>query len=448
MNAFFIKKILSLFAGILLIVSCAIAFSEELVFSGVSDYSIQYIQKDGQVLSVGIRPHDSVAELSASIVVGKSILSPSATITPYPKADDKTAILFLVDVSSDKNRKRIIKKNIQQLQEILATGQDYQQFGLATFGEKFTIISPIGTAKDELRMSANTVSANENETLLYQLVGDAIDYLDQQVASRRVLVIFSDGKTEDNTEVYNDKYILDKVKYKNIIIIGLAFPRKGKRGHQVRYYQTLKHLADVTGGQFLKANGEGNLPQGKLDNLLETTNIGGYWNFNLTPLLNHIKAEEKIVSVLRINNQQQSVDIPLTIKIPATNKSITIVQQLLAILAFVAIALLFFLWKKNNRGKIYAYMDSLDGNNRYEINKKTYTIGRNEGNDLVLANLAVSSFHAQIHLSRDGDFIITDLNSVNKVYINNSDKEISSSSVLEDGDLIKIGEVRLRFFKQ
>lgn len=70
------------------------------------------------------------------------------------------------------------------------------------------------------------------------------------------------------------------------------------------------------------------------------------------------------------------------------------------------------------------------------------TIGREVGNDLVLDEETVSSWHAQVHL-RAGRWWIEDLGSTNGTLVNES--KVHGTQVLRPGDVIQVGRVRLRF---
>lgn len=65
------------------------------------------------------------------------------------------------------------------------------------------------------------------------------------------------------------------------------------------------------------------------------------------------------------------------------------------------------------------------------------TIGRVQGNDIVLPKGNISKRHSRI-VQRDGKFIIVDLKSTNGTYVNG--KRISAPQVLKDGDKLFIGD--------
>ena len=77
----------------------------------------------------------------------------------------------------------------------------------------------------------------------------------------------------------------------------------------------------------------------------------------------------------------------------------------------------------------------------YPFDKDNMTVGRSEGNDIVIDNLAVSGLHARIDKAQD-TYILTDLQSTNGTFVN--DKRITSHR-LQHKDKIIIGK-HLLFF--
>src|SRR3989442_5096245 len=74
---------------------------------------------------------------------------------------------------------------------------------------------------------------------------------------------------------------------------------------------------------------------------------------------------------------------------------------------------------------------------RMVVNKPEVTIGRVQGNDIVLPKGNVSKRHARIVL-KDGKFIIVDLKSTNGTYVNG--RKITSPLVVKGSDKIYIGD--------
>ena len=72
---------------------------------------------------------------------------------------------------------------------------------------------------------------------------------------------------------------------------------------------------------------------------------------------------------------------------------------------------------------------------------RSVTIGRNESNDIVIDNLAVSANHARIE-SVSASFIIKDLGSTNGTFVN---EKLVSAHGLKNNDVILIGKHTLIF---
>src|SRR5580704_518856 len=78
---------------------------------------------------------------------------------------------------------------------------------------------------------------------------------------------------------------------------------------------------------------------------------------------------------------------------------------------------------------------------RETFEKSEISVGRVQGNDLMLPKGNVSKHHARL-LSRDGRFIVTDLKSTNGTYVNG--RKTSQATIVREGDKIYIGDFVLR----
>jgi len=77
----------------------------------------------------------------------------------------------------------------------------------------------------------------------------------------------------------------------------------------------------------------------------------------------------------------------------------------------------------------------------FPIDNEKVSIGRKPDNDVCLNNLAISGYHSQIITVLDSSFL-EDLNSTNGTYVN---ARLVKKHALEDGDLIDIGNHRIRY---
>ena len=95
-----------------------------------------------------------------------------------------------------------------------------------------------------------------------------------------------------------------------------------------------------------------------------------------------------------------------------------------------------------------ATLQVLGDENLFPLNLSQLGIGRARDNEIVIEDEAVSSYHALVTIRESpGDknvmeYIIEDLDSTNKTFVNN--KEVKKHS-LQNGDIIRVGETRIKF---
>ena len=80
----------------------------------------------------------------------------------------------------------------------------------------------------------------------------------------------------------------------------------------------------------------------------------------------------------------------------------------------------------------------------FRFNTDCLTFGRAEDNLLQLDIAGVSRYHGKIE-KRNGNYVIYDLGSTNGIYING--EKISNASVLREGDIVRLNDVKLQFFE-
>lgn len=98
----------------------------------------------------------------------------------------------------------------------------------------------------------------------------------------------------------------------------------------------------------------------------------------------------------------------------------------------------------DGRPVVYGWLEMLDGNaSRHPLRTTNVRVGRHRDNDICLQNDSISRRHAVLHYNADNRrFVITDLGGGNGVVVN---KTKYKSRELNDGDMVELGEVRLRF---
>ena len=95
-------------------------------------------------------------------------------------------------------------------------------------------------------------------------------------------------------------------------------------------------------------------------------------------------------------------------------------------------------------GPILARLVMTSDGQQYDVRRSKISIGRSNDNDMVLKDDSISRFHSELHLTRDGHFAVTDLDSLNKTFVNGQDVK---TTALNSGDRLKLGEVEMTFHK-
>ncbi|MGN1328397.1 MAG: FHA domain-containing protein [Eubacterium sp.] len=97
-----------------------------------------------------------------------------------------------------------------------------------------------------------------------------------------------------------------------------------------------------------------------------------------------------------------------------------------------------------NRPRLHKLAQLVDQNNGsiIDIDRFETSIGKSKSNDIVLPMPNVSRFHAVIAKKRK-EWVITDTFSKTGILVNG--KKIEEKSVIEDGDIITIGSIPLKF---
>jgi hypothetical protein len=408
------------------------------------------------------------------------------TQAPFANSPLNTsAILVLVDTSVGSTkapRDRTLADNKQWIDALLAQAQSRDLIGVSSFANDLVEVVPLGASFAEIHRKIAPLKANGLGTRIYRRGMDAIETLAQTKASRRALVILSDGKDEDTGFTKDD--LIQAAQKHHVVVFALGCPETEA---DVPALGNLEKIAAETHGLSAQApvGTAGSKERAKTDAafalaVLNAVDAGGEVSVPLNaaiadaPILFEIttKGGEKFSFTHPRNGTQPQANSvmvqPVTLK-PApknpTQPEPWIQQNRVYLAEAGAIALLLAagLWlriRKKTPPPVeeivespeplkppeppLAYLEMQDADSkRVPITQKASRIGRNPANDIVFANTSISGYHAELHAKRDGTFYISDLGSGNGVVVNG--QRIAQSADLKEGDLIELGEVRFRF---
>ena len=91
--------------------------------------------------------------------------------------------------------------------------------------------------------------------------------------------------------------------------------------------------------------------------------------------------------------------------------------------------------------KIY-FLNGLRNGEEFELSGNEISIGRELNNDIVVVTEGISRYHAKLFKQPDGNWLLEDLDSLNGCKVNN--KLIKAEKLLNDGDIITLGDQSLR----
>ena len=405
------------------------------------------VQPSGQQITCDYRHTAALDVKDVSLKVGaKTVQIPSQGLSNYPANGQTTALLFLVDVSDPNRKNTVEKKNVEAITEMLVNQKPHQKVGVAVFDSDIRLLTPIAADVAAARNAVSEIKAAGQATEFYKNILAAIALLQKTDATRKGLILMSDGKDEDRAYKHDD--VIKAAEKAGVVILGLGYL---ERPTDSPYLQTLKRLADDTFGLYFDATDQ-KLPQALLRQPFAFAESGGRVTFDTGTTI----GKQEIAVTLGTKDGGQ-VELKTAVEFPdqrtKARRTLDFVIKFWPFLLggsaalILALAILLRLRRRKQleapRTIEYGYLDALDGSGtRYPITKTAARIGRSAESDVYLLNSSISSHHAEIHRRREGSFYIVDLASTNGVYVN--DAKVAQVE-LHDGDLIELGEVRLRF---
>jgi hypothetical protein len=416
--------------------------------------------------------------------------------TPY--ADNPlniSVLMILVDNSTGSTshpRTLTLEANKQVISEILTRARPNMQLGLSTFANDLVTVAPMGSPIADIQKALPQIKADGLGTRLYLRGMDAIAQLEKVKADRKALLIFSDGKDEDTG--YTLENLINAAKKSKIILLAVGCP---ERQQDIPALGNLQKAANETLGFYdqmqLVQNGQRIAPKNPptiTDDLLKAVAGGGEVVASLKNVAPSAKVSVNLTtkdgqkleqmlqrSVSTVSPSPSPVASPTPSSSPDPKPTPTPKQGLefatdwasrntawvivcgVAVVGIFSIALIGIRAGRKKKpvpspqipmpierqkpAATLAYLVLQDANStRLSVNKTATRIGRRADNDIVFSNDSVSGHHAELHMSRDGDFSITDLGSGNGVFLNGSRIQ---QGKLKDGDAVELGEVRFRF---
>jgi len=403
----------------------------------------------------------------------------------YTKLSDlkkPTILTFMLDLNV-KQDPVLFSRQKKLISTIVNSNLQNVNFEVVGFSNANIVVAPAGTAPATISLALKGLLQNGKTTELLKSAFQFIDQAKGREDVRKVLVILSDGVSDE--KAYTPQEISSKFSSNNYTVYSVI-PSHTKSDLQAA--QTLQRFSDENHGKLFPNADDRDTEAASLIVGASVSN-GGIISFDktgqeFTISVNTSSSTAEVFHYKSVSDKNiidGSTDLagatnpspsekksafdefkqPLIdwYNLNDTNKFISYGAGLLALIVlFVLISRLRL--PRNRRTTmpaletvsvsdnnfirpILAWFEILDGNNSQEtINSQSTTIGRQKDNDIVFLNTSVHRHHAVLTQDPNGQFVITDLGGTNGTIVNGSKRD---KSVLQDNDVIELGEVRMRF---
>jgi FHA domain-containing protein/von Willebrand factor type A domain-containing protein len=426
-----------------------------------------------------LRSTDAVVFKAVTAAVKGRTESLGSSFKGFGALKKSLVAMFLVQISEPTRRGNVVLMADAVTKIADARDADHR-FAAYTFANDLNLVADFSASKADFDKQVRAIKAATLPSQLYKSALEAIGKLAREPGDRKALIILGDGNSDDTS--YEHEQVVKAAQDAHVVIHALGYLAETT---DLPKFQSLQRLADDTGGfrKEVRVAGVQKFAVGK-QFAPEVLENGGTLTFTLKeppgPVAVTISADLDGGRIETVNYSltmpapsaapapaRPSRDaVPITPAAPAEPE--TFPQRVLgwirdnvllagvmgAALVAGGVGLTLLLGGKRAEPPVvgltedfqpvYGWLDMLDGNaSRYPLKTTNVRIGRHRDNDICLQNDSISRRHALLHFNSDNRrFVITDLGGDNGVIVN---KIKQQSHELSDGDLVELGEVRLRF---
>ncbi|WP_407051779.1 FHA domain-containing protein [Methyloraptor flagellatus] len=388
-----------------------------------------------------------------------------ANFLGFTTVGKSSAVYYLVDRST--RRVKTLTPSIADAARLLEAARlsgPNDRFGFGAFSDRLDTIAQIGATREETVRATGVVRPEGQSSELYRFGVDAAKLLGLAQAERRILVIASDGRSDDTSATAAD--LVAAAKEAKAVVVALGYREKQDQPELAAF----RKLAEDTGGTYWETNPQtGRFDEETVTRFSQYLDSGGTATFPLDKssprgrylLTVQFEGGRSATGIVQADvipppgadaGKAEAGTGPVPSGGPAApatggfwEKERVLLAGVLVLALIGAGAGVWYALRARHPEKALAFLDTLDGARRPIVSAAT-RIGRHSDNDIRFVNDSVHRHHAVITREPDGRFSIADITrnrqTSNGVIVNGAFVE---KQRLADGDLVELGEVKFRF---
>jgi FHA domain/von Willebrand factor type A domain len=435
-------------------------------------------------VSCEVRSTDAVAFKSVRVGVKGRSEPLEADFKGFDTRSNSLVAMFLIQIL-EPARRSTLTQMADAVVKIAEQRDGNRRLAAYSFDNDLTLLADFNASKRDFDRQVRAVRTAALPSQLYKTSLDAIAKLAKERADRKALIILGDGQSDDTADEHDQ--VVRAAKEAGVAIHALGFLASAADAPK---FQTLRRLADETGG-FRREVRIGGAQRYTVNNqfVADALENGGSLKITLKEPPGSVPVT---ITASLADGRSESIDRTFALLAPSASpqpsqppqqqpsqggagpvgepvasvpwygRLLRWAQANLLLAGVIGVALIMGAagltvlavnsfsagapeaTLPDQGARVYGWLDMLDGNaSRYPLRTTNVRIGRHRDNDICLQNDSISRRHALLHFNADNRrFVITDLGGDNGVIVN---KVKQQSHELSDGDLVELGEVRLRF---
>lgn len=380
---------------------------------------------------------------------------PSPRISAYPDAQDRTVLVFLLDVSEGRSD-GALRKDKGILLHIVSRLASHHVVALMTYAADAQIIRPLSGSLDDLVDAITGIELRTEKADRDRALAKALFVAGRVPSSRRGLFVLTDGR---NDQVGHADDVVALARQIGATLTFIAVDQEGTMVDRA----AIAGMARSTNGELVTENHLASF----LDHPFALIDSGAEAVF---PLDNAFRLPWERGGDVKVNMSYGKKTLVLSL---AATPPVCSFAQLVGVvfnapefikgtaaLGFVLIGLTGSMVLVRRARQIselpptrasgtrqvattLATLEDIELGAFYPVSTPLVRIGRNKDNDIILDDPSVGRFHAVLQQIGDRIFSIVDQSSANGILINN--KKVQSAT-LSHGDLISLGSKILRYW--